>query len=103
MGTFTYDDPSAKSAFWNSGADLAATRAVLRDWRELVETPPSPGQFTEHLDAGKAAADSLAAWRSEERRVGKEGVSTCRSRWSPYHEKKKLHTDGNRMYTCTTT
>src|SRR3546814_2844006 len=27
--------------------------------------------------------------RSEERRVGKEGVSTCRSRWSPYHYKKK--------------
>src|SRR3546814_19745286 len=23
--------------------------------------------------------------RSEERRVGNEGVSTCRSRWSPYH------------------
>src|SRR3546814_14300967 len=23
--------------------------------------------------------------RSEERRVGKEGVGTCRSRWSPYH------------------
>src|SRR3546814_21033619 len=27
----------------------------------------------------------LAEWRSEERRVGKECVSTCRSRWSPYH------------------
>src|SRR3546814_11387576 len=27
--------------------------------------------------------------RSEERRVGKECVSTCRSRWSPYHTKKK--------------
>src|SRR3546814_14332069 len=26
-----------------------------------------------------------AADRSEERRVGKECVSTCRSRWSPYH------------------
>src|SRR3546814_21095324 len=26
--------------------------------------------------------------RSEERRVGKEGVSTWRSRWAPYHEKK---------------
>src|SRR3546814_4595140 len=25
------------------------------------------------------------AGRSEERRVGKECVSTCRSRWSPYH------------------
>src|SRR3546814_12300581 len=28
---------------------------------------------------------STVATRSEERRVGKEGVSTCRSRWSPYH------------------
>src|SRR3546814_12922421 len=26
---------------------------------------------------------------SEERRVGKECVSTCRSRWSPYYENKK--------------
>ena len=26
-----------------------------------------------------------AHFRSEERRVGKECVSTCRSRWSPYH------------------
>src|SRR3546814_15862990 len=31
----------------------------------------------------------LDPMRSEERRVGKECVSTCRSRWSPYHEKKK--------------
>src|SRR3546814_8094573 len=28
---------------------------------------------------------SLTLLRSEERRVGKECVSTCRSRWSPYH------------------
>src|SRR3546814_15879972 len=27
--------------------------------------------------------------RSEERSIGKECVSTCRSRWSPYHYKKK--------------
>src|SRR3546814_5304307 len=27
----------------------------------------------------------LLHYRSEERRVGKECVSTCRSRWSPYH------------------
>src|SRR3546814_17833260 len=32
---------------------------------------------------------SSSEYRSEERRVGKECVSTCRSRWSPYHEKKK--------------
>src|SRR3546814_19946934 len=29
--------------------------------------------------------DVGATIRSEERRVGKECVSTCRSRWSPYH------------------
>src|SRR3546814_8757226 len=29
--------------------------------------------------------DRGSGWRSEERRVGKECVSTCRSRWSPYH------------------
>src|SRR3546814_19305950 len=28
---------------------------------------------------------------SEERRVGKECVSTCRSRWSPYHSHKNTH------------
>src|SRR3546814_18649104 len=27
----------------------------------------------------------VTSYRSEERRVGKECVSTCRSRWSPYH------------------
>src|SRR3546814_3589005 len=27
----------------------------------------------------------IFTFRSEERRVGKECVSTCRSRWSPYH------------------
>src|SRR3546814_15821093 len=31
------------------------------------------------------SAGQPAGERSEERRVGKECVSTCRSRWSPYH------------------
>src|SRR3546814_19158719 len=30
--------------------------------------------------------------RSEERRVGKECVSTCRSRWSPYNSQKTTRT-----------
>src|SRR3546814_20006187 len=41
--------------------------------------------------------------RSEERRVGKEGVSTCRSRWSPYHSQKKktqMYDDKQRMNRC---
>src|SRR3546814_20435931 len=36
----------------------------------------------EAVAVGHFAGDAV---RSEERRVGKECVSTCRSRWSPYH------------------
>src|SRR3546814_19824466 len=32
-----------------------------------------------------AARGGKGRWRSEERRVGKECVSTCRSRWSSHH------------------
>src|SRR3546814_16776617 len=35
--------------------------------------------FIDRIKAGRDLG------RSEERRVGKECVSTCRSRWSPYH------------------
>src|SRR3546814_19026010 len=35
--------------------------------------------------AAELGADGLLSVRSEERRVGKECVSTCRSRWSPYY------------------
>src|SRR3546814_13668907 len=34
---------------------------------------------------GKSDLGVRLLTRSEERRVGKECVSTCRSRWSPYH------------------
>src|SRR3546814_18879961 len=34
---------------------------------------------------GRLSASHVGPGRSEERRVGKECVSTCRSRWSPYH------------------
>src|SRR3546814_16130478 len=37
----------------------------------------------------KAPDTGANPWRSEERRVGKECVSMCRSRWSPFHKKKK--------------
>src|SRR3546814_4408331 len=35
--------------------------------------------------SGRAGRWPAPARRSEERRVGKEGVSTCRYRWSAYH------------------
>src|SRR3546814_5530056 len=36
-------------------------------------------------DGGQEGHEDVEGERSEERRVGKECVSTCRSRWSPYH------------------
>src|SRR3546814_12439463 len=47
--------------------------------------------FLERERNATAAISGMAlGWdRSEERRVGKECVSTCRSRWSPYHSQKK--------------
>ena len=46
------------------------------------------GDYIETEDGGRIECLGLYrlfAKRSEERRVGKECVSTCRSRWSPYH------------------
>src|SRR3546814_14947263 len=41
------------------------------------------------VEGAIVGAGTVTNARSEERRVGKECVSTCRSRWSPYHKKKK--------------
>src|SRR3546814_11157550 len=45
--------------------------------------------FTEVRADAMGDAPPPVTWRSEERRVGKECVSTCRSRWSPLHYKNK--------------
>src|SRR3546814_18860999 len=44
------------------------------------------------VDVGHHHIEACLHDRSEERRVGKECVSTCRSRWSTYHEKKNNRT-----------
>src|SRR3546814_14431200 len=55
---------------------LDYTEQALKKGLSLVCTPGNDVEAT----TGKAASG-----RSEERRVGKEGVSTCRSRWSTGH------------------
>src|SRR3546814_12454681 len=66
-------------------ADLAGKLSTLRtritdaEFNELCR----PAAF---LRGGRSTMEDL---KSEERRVGKEGVRTCRSRWSPYNSKKK--------------
>src|SRR3546814_2683629 len=54
--------------------------------RRRSGTPPPSGTATGLLLESAAGDDYL---RSEERRVGKECVSTCGSRWLPGHYKKK--------------
>src|SRR3546814_15644832 len=54
----------------------------------LVTTPAAKMVAQLRLDL-RAGREAEAIDRSEERRVGKECVSTCRSRWSPYHSKKQ--------------
>src|SRR3546814_2897913 len=54
-----------------------ASTAASRIGPRIVMKPHSMMCLLYPLDTGTT--------RSEERRVGKECVSTCRSRWSPYH------------------
>src|SRR3546814_18451213 len=44
-----------------------------------------------HAQGGALEQRRTGADRSEARRVGKACVSTCRSRWSPYHYKKHTY------------
>src|SRR3546814_13632655 len=83
----------------------------LWDWYDIIgastRTERGSGAMLEKLTTGEyklaylsgaagpwlavrdPARAAIIGWRSEERRVGKECVSTCRSWWSPFHEKKK--------------
>src|SRR3546814_2608038 len=45
----------------------------------------APSSYGRCSFSSSARAGCSTLQRSEERRVGKECVSTCRSRWSPYH------------------
>src|SRR3546814_11004377 len=78
---------------WSSDVCSSDLEPVLR---RIAAAAVVPGEVAQHalglgcerrvgVDAAEGRPD-----RSEERRVGKEWVSTCRSRWPPYHYKKKL-------------
>src|SRR3546814_13757671 len=72
--------------------DLPGRPATYAEWdaidmAELFEEPFDLPVFVEN--------DAAAAARSAERRVGKERVSTCRSRCSPYHQKKNTSANLN--------
>src|SRR3546814_16236012 len=80
----------------------------ISDWSsdvcssDLATSPGRPPPWTPYFEMPALSfptSSSRAPWRSapgrsEERRVGKECVSTCRSRCSTYHYNKK-HTHTN--------
>src|SRR3546814_19365183 len=74
-----------------SGDDLAHSKRiiVIAEAEELVHPfTPAVGKLSALRSAAgyqHTVRTEQAANRSEERRVGKECVSTCRSRWTPYH------------------
>src|SRR3546814_14545988 len=61
-------------------ADMRAAELMVYHAAARYETGANVG-----AEANMAKMLAADASRSEERRVGKECVSTCRSRWSPYH------------------
>src|SRR3546814_18929348 len=69
--------------FW---LNLTAMGPVSGDLVYFAEIQPRIGDGVSRAD--QTILRGGLGWklsRSEERRVGKECVSTCRSRWSPYH------------------
>src|SRR3546814_12844284 len=83
--------PDRPSAFPNPQSPIPNPMIVAE---HLRKTFPGKGKDKTPVvavdDVGFEARDGeitglLGPNRSEERRVGKECVSTCRSRWSPYH------------------
>src|SRR3546814_11943103 len=71
-------------------ADLylsAVTLGEIQAGIEITRTqdPLRAAQIEAWADELASVWNILSADRSEERRVGKECVRTCRSRWSPYH------------------
>src|SRR3546814_14186223 len=77
--------PHYSSSNWTGTGSMALALDALTwlpAWKireKIVSGEVSAMEVTEHF------LGRIETLRSEERRVGKECVSTCRSRWSPYH------------------
>src|SRR3546814_13514721 len=72
-------------------------RTFRKVWSRARGTVVVASELAKRRGAGARATQTnrgvgIGLLRSEERRVGKGWVRTCRSRWSPYHYKKKNQT-----------
>src|SRR3546814_15177001 len=73
---------------------LPAEHGIARGLRaDLDDEFHGSDMFANSANGARSATQRRAPHgdpRSEERRVGKEGVSTCRFRWSPYNSTKTI-------------
>src|SRR3546814_20548979 len=95
--TAPMDPQNAVKASQHMRAELGKALAPL--WLDIYRnhTDQDEAYQPDPLSSGRRSLKNLALsylmaaahpTRSDERRVGKEWVSTCRSRWSPDHSKK---------------
>src|SRR3546814_16453064 len=76
----------------DAGIGLAADIAEQRGTADVAAIFVAGGRAAAvrlHILVARIDRQDETVGRSEERRVGKECVSTCRYRWSPSHKKKK--------------
>src|SRR3546814_18427296 len=78
---------------WNAAQPAVLNAPCAVEW--FAEASPKLVSTTASSGSGSPVMPS----RSEERRVGKECVSTCRYRWSPYHSKKNKYKQGKKNVT----
>src|SRR3546814_16165408 len=76
--TIALENPNLELSIW--GRNLTQEKYYSRSFADLYTTLGPAVSFV-------GDPRTYGVTRSEERRVGKECVSTCRSRWSPYHYK----------------
>src|SRR3546814_16437775 len=69
---------------WTAATDTDLTPQELYQFRASLPGAVRTTATSPSATAAKSAPLKSASDRSEERRVGKECVRTCRSRWSPY-------------------
>src|SRR3546814_11631014 len=76
---------------WPAELVVVADAALLQQRAAALGLPLRLTPFDPALPSPASIPGELRLLpvRSEERRVGKECVSTCRSRWSPYPKQKK--------------
>ena len=74
---------SSPAAAWKVGLRLSRP-PKMQKMHALAHTPPRSQTLTLMRTLSRTCTHTHS-YRSEERRVGKECLRLCRSRWSPYH------------------